>query len=273
MNPDTVRIAAVADLHIRSNQDLSTLASALNAIHEDADVLLLPGDLTEMGRLLEMEALAELLKPIRIPIFAILGNHDRRSVRRAALTKTLRNIGVHLLDGTGAVVKFGNERTIGIAGVTGTGGGFRPGNEEFGRGVRFTRTLTVKSRRESARLRKILKELQADEPDVLVVMSHFAPTPTTLGTEPPLKYWMLGNALLGRTIDDFSPALVVHGHAHLGNETGQTDAGVPVRNVALHVTHGIRLLTLNMEGDIIDVALRPIEGMSHASSVRESDIR
>lgn len=273
MNADTVRIAAVADLHIRINQDLSSLAGALNNIHEVADVLLLPGDLTDMGRLLEMEALAELLKPIQIPIFAILGNHDRRSVRRAALTRILRHIGTHLLEGTGAIVKLGNGRSIGIAGVTGTGGGFRSGKEEFGRGVRFTRTLTVKSRRESARLRKVLKELQEDAPDLLVVMTHFAPTPSTLGTEPPLKYWMLGNALLGRTIDDFSPSLVVHGHAHLGNEIGETDAHVPVRNVALHVTHGIRVLTLNMDGDIIDSALRPIEGMSHASSVRESDIR
>ena len=273
MAADTFRIAAVADLHIRTNQDLSPLASALEGIHEDADMLLLAGDLTEMGRLLEMEALADLLAPIPMPIFAILGNHDRRSVRRSALTKILRKAGVHVLDRSGALVKLTNGRSIGIAGVTGTGGGFRPDNEDFGRGARFTRTLTLKSRRESARLRKVLKELQADNPDLLVVMSHFAPTQSTLGTEPLLKHWMLGNALLGRTIDDFSPALVVHGHAHLGNETGVTDGGVPVRNVALHVIHGIRILTVDREGDIIDASLRPIEGMSHASSVRESDVR
>lgn len=273
MTPDTIRIAAVADLHIRTNQDLSPLAGALEGIHQQADMLLLAGDLTEMGRLVEMEALANLLTPLTIPTFAILGNHDRRSVRRSALVKILKNAGVHVLDRSGAIVKLTHDRTIAIAGVTGTGGGFRPDNEDFGRGARFTRTLTLKSRRESARLRKVMKELLEDDPDLLVVMSHFAPTQSTLGSEPVLKHWMLGNALLGRTIDDFSPALVVHGHAHLGNETGQTDGGVPVRNVALHVIQGIRILTMNRQGDIIDASLLPIKGMSHASSVRESDVR
>lgn len=268
-----VRIAAIADLHIRINQDLSPLERALQDIHHHADVLLIAGDLTEMGRIPEMELLAAVLEGVPIPVFAILGNHDRRAVRRTALIKLLRNVGVRVLDGTGAVVKLGDGRTLGIAGVTGTGGGFRPGQEEFGPGVRFSRAVMIKSRRESARLRKILTDLRAQEPDNLVVMTHFTPTTSTLGNEPPLKYWMLGNALLGTTIDEFAPALVVHGHAHLGNEIGETESGVHVRNVALPVTQGIRLLSLDSSGGIVASSLRPIEGMVHETSVWESDVR
>jgi Icc-related predicted phosphoesterase len=268
-----VRIAAIADLHIRTNQDLSPLRRALRGIQNDADVMLIAGDLTEMGRMVEMEQLAEVLKQVSIPVFAILGNHDRRNVRRTAQIRILRDIGVRVLDASGAVVKLPGDRTLAIAGSTGTGGGFRPGSEEFGGGVRFTRAVMMKSRRESARLRKVLKHLCQQDPDLLVVMTHFTPTPSTLGSEPPLKYWMLGNALLGTTIDEFAPTLVVHGHAHLGNEVGSTEAGVPVRNVALQVTQGIRLLSLLADGTVESTGLRPIAGMEHETSLRESDVR
>ena len=272
VTPPAVRIAAIADLHIRINQDLSPLDVALKDIHHDADVLLIAGDLTEMGRIPEMEHLADVLQRISIPVFAVLGNHDRRSVRRTALTKLLKSVGVRVLDGTGAVVTLGDQRTLGIAGVTGTGGGFRPGTEEFGPGIRFTRAVMIKSRRESARLRRVLMDVQAQNPDMLVVITHFTPTTSTLGNEPPLKYWMLGNALLGTTIDDFSPALVVHGHAHLGNEVGATEGTTPVRNVALPVTGGIRMLSLSSDGQVATIGLRPIVGMVAEESVRESDV-
>lgn len=273
MSATLVRIAAIADLHIRTNQDLSPLRRALDGIQNDADVLLIAGDLTEMGRLVEMEQLAEVLSTVPIPVFATLGNHDRRNVRRSAQIRILRDFGVRVLDASGAVIELPGDRTLAIAGVTGTGGGFRPGSEEFGGGVRFTRAVMMKSRRESARLRKVLTRLSQQEPDLLVVMTHFTPTPSTLGGEPPLKYWMLGNALLGSTIDEFAPTLVVHGHAHLGNEVGATEGGVPVRNVALQVTQGIRLLSLQSNGTVESTGLRPIAGMEHVTSVRESDIR
>ncbi len=273
MTQPSIRIAAIADLHIRVNQDLSPLEAALKDIQDDADVLLIAGDLTEMGRIPEMEQLAQVLARVTIPVFVTFGNHDRRSVRRSALTKLLKSVGVRVLDGTGAVVKLDEQRSLGIAGVTGTGGGFRPGAEEFGPGVRFTRAVMIKSRRESARLRKVLTDVRAQDPNHLVVLTHFTPTVSTLGNEPPLKYWMLGNALLGTTIDDFSPTLALHGHAHLGNEVGSTEGNTPVRNVALPVTRGIRLLSLSSDGQIAVTGLRPIAGMLPEESVRESDLQ
>jgi hypothetical protein len=67
---------------------------------------------------------------------------------------------------------------------------------------------------------------------------HYSPTVSTLGDEPLIKYWMLGNSLLGKVIDEHDQQvdLVLHGHAHLGNHAGQTPGGIPVRNVAAHVT-------------------------------------
>lgn len=268
----SIRIAAIADLHVRGRDDIARLDSAFADLDAVADVLLLPGDLTELGLVAEMSALAELLREVKVPTFAVFGNHDRRSMRRRSLTRTLRDAGVRVLDGTGAVVSLPNGFRLAVAGVIGTGGGFRPG-EQFGPGRRFTQAAMVKSRRESARLRRVMRELREQEPTATVVMCHFSPTRSTLGSEPPLKYWMLGNALLGRTIDEFMPELVVHGHAHLGNENGETEAGVPVRNVALPVTHGLSLLHLSADGEVSLVERRPIAFDPGASSVRESDVR
>lgn len=273
MTIPAVRIAATADLHVRTRDDLSFLQHALQDLESEADLLIIAGDLTEMGLLAEMELLADVLREVPIPIFAIFGNHDRRGMRRSALKKELRGVGAIVLEGSGAVATMPTGQTIGIAGVTGTGGGFKPEGEEFGPGARFTRAAMVKSRRESARLRKVLKDLCLQQPDMLIVLSHFSPTPTTLQGEPPLKYWMLGNALLGRTIDEFDVDLVIHGHAHLGNEVGTTEAGAPVLNVALPIVGGIRIVHLDEDGTIISTGLRPIASPLVTTGVRESDLR
>lgn len=267
-----VKIAATADLHVRTQAEQATLYDALQDLQSEADLLLIAGDLTEMGRLAEMELVAEVLKETHIPSFVTFGNHDRRGMRRSALKKVLRQAGAIVLEGSGAIATLPTGTTIGIAGVTGTGGGFAPHREEFGPGGRFTRAVTVRSRRESARLRKALKELREQSPDLTIVLSHFAPTTSTLGDEPPLKHWMLGNALLGRTIDDFDPDLVIHGHAHLGNETGETDAGTNVLNVALPIVGGIRLLELDAQGNLQLTGKRPVSAPVMATRVRESDV-
>ncbi len=268
-----LKIAATGDLHVRTQAEQEILWHALHDLESDADLLLIAGDLTEMGRVAEMTLLAEVLTELTIPKFVTFGNHDRRGMRRSALKKVLRDAGAIVLEGTGAIVTMPTGQTIGIAGVTGTGGGFAPHREEFGPGGRFTRAVTVNSRREAARLRKALKELREQDPDLTIVLSHFSPTVTTLGDEPPLKHWMLGNALLGRTIDEFDANLVIHGHAHLGNETGSTDAGTPVLNVALPVVRGIRLLDLGPDGEPRLAGTRPVVPPVEATRVRESDVR
>ena len=273
MSAPLVRIAATADLHVRTQAEQSILYEALRDLQSDADLLLIGGDLTDMGRVAEMELLAEVLQDVPIPSFVTFGNHDRRGMRRSALRKVLRNAGAIVLEGSGAIATLPTGKTIAIAGITGTGGGFAPHREEFGPGGRFTRAVMVKSRREAARLRKAMKELQEQTPDLTIVLSHFAPTTSTLGDEPPLKHWMLGNALLGRTIDEFGADLVIHGHAHLGNEFGQTEAGITVLNVAMPIVGGIRLLNIDEERNVQFTGKRPVRSPVMATRVRESDVR
>lgn len=271
MVSSSIRIAATADLHVRTGDDLADLRDAFAQTAAAADVLLIAGDLVDVGRLAEMEYLAEVLAEIPIPVFTVLGNHDRRGMRRAAMIKVLRRVGVRNLDGTGAFLQVEGRPTLGVVGVTGTGGSFVDDeSDQIGPSARFTRAARIKSRKESARLRRALRELASQAPDVTVVMTHFSPTTTTLGGEPPLKYWMLGNALLGKTIDEAHPALAIHGHAHLGNEIGRTDGGTLVRNVAVPVCGGIRLFEASKEEGLTETGLIPVAFDATRGGMREA---
>lgn len=231
------RVAAIGDLHLKTAVP-QAMADELATLDQMVDVLVIAGDITESGRLPEVEVACELLAGIRIPIIAVLGNHDRRGVRRRAMRLLLEGAGVRLLDGASMVHACPNGRKIGLAGVGGYGGGFWPEEAPDHISTRLSKAVGVRARREALRLQTALDELTVQESDAVVVVMHYSPTVSTLGEEPPLKHWMLGNSLLGRVIDDHRVDLVIHGHAHLGNEYGQTPGGTPVRNVAFSVTGG-----------------------------------
>ncbi len=72
----TVRIAAVADLHCPriSPEELHGLFAY---VADHADILLLCGDLTDFGKPDEARQFVQQLSAAgRIPILAVLGNHD-----------------------------------------------------------------------------------------------------------------------------------------------------------------------------------------------------
>ena len=97
---------------------------------------------------------------------------------------------------------------------------------------RALQRLSVRARSEAVRLRKAIDELDTE---VKIVVTHFAPTVSTLGTEPIFKHFLLGNMELARAIDSCGVDLVIHGHAHHGNPIGRTMGGTPVRNVAYDI--------------------------------------
>jgi Icc-related predicted phosphoesterase len=227
------RIAAIGDLHLRGTVP-SQLVREIQTIHQHADVLVVTGDITNGGRIVQVELAAELFRLAQLPIIAVLGNHDRRSLRMRAFKETLALSGVTVLDGA-AIVLDGGFR-IGFAGVQGSGGGFWPveGPDTLSR--RAIQALAVRARRDAARLDVALASIQAD---FKVVITHVAPTLTTLGTEPRVKYPLLGNSELAKVIDRYNVDLVLHGHAHHGNPIGRTPGGTLVRNVAVDIVGGI----------------------------------
>lgn len=217
------------------------MASDLRSLEGEVDLLVIAGDITESGRIPEVELATGLFSALSMPKIAVLGNHDRRGMRRRAMRLLLESSGVRLLDGDSMTHRFPDGRRVAFAGVGGYGGGFWPEEAPDLLAARISKAVGVRARREALRLSAALDDIGPSDVDAVVVVMHYSPTVSTLGEEPLMKYWMLGNSLLGRVIDDHRVDLVIHGHAHLGNHEGQTPGGTPVRNVAAHVTGGPKI--------------------------------
>ena len=221
-----IRIAAVGDLHFAADLR-GALRPHLQSLPDQADALLLAGDLTRVGDPDEAAVLAEELRDPPVPVVAVLGNHDYQSDREAEVRKVLEEAGVEVLEGEAAVIEAGGGR-LGIAGSKGFGGGFVGacgsdfGEPEMKAFVRHTKDL-------AAALEVALAGLDTD---VRVALMHYAPVDQTLQGERPEIYPFLGSYLLGEAVDRAGAALALHGHAHRGIEKGVTPSGIPVRNVA-----------------------------------------
>ncbi|MFL6089683.1 MAG: metallophosphoesterase [Aeromicrobium sp.] len=228
-----VRIAAVGDVHMADDLR-GRYSPALATLPEQADVLLVAGDLTQHGTLAEGAAFAEEFSPTTcgIPVFAVLGNHDHHSGLEAEIRELIERSGITVLEGEGRHVDTPAGR-IGIAGAKGFCLGFT-GRCAANFGETQMKAFTQHGIDSAGLLRRGFDELDADErkPDILIALTHFSPTTTTLRGEPAEIWPFLGNHMLGEVIDDARAHFAVHGHAHGGSERGQTEGGVPVRNVA-----------------------------------------
>lgn len=220
------RIAAVADIHL-GTQSRGTYRPALEGIAEQADVLLVGGDLTRHGTLDEARVVAAELQDPGVPVVVVLGNHDHHSDAQDEITAVLRDHGITVLEGDATVVPIG-EYTLGVAGTKGFGGGFA-GKCASVFGERIMREFASHTVDLADALHEALCGLDTD---VTVALTHYSPCSDTLHGEPAEIYPFLGSYLLGEAIDRCGADLAVHGHAHAGYERGTTPGGVRVRNVA-----------------------------------------
>ena len=88
-----MRIAATADLHF-TPQNYDRIREPLSRVRDEADLLIIAGDLTNYGKPEEMHSLLNGLVRLRVPIVAILGNHDYESGQENELIKMMTNEGI-----------------------------------------------------------------------------------------------------------------------------------------------------------------------------------
>jgi Icc-related predicted phosphoesterase len=220
----TVRVAATGDLHCREDQH-GRFRNFVKHVNEVADVLLLCGDLTDRGTPEEAKTLAEDLSALRIPCVAVFGNHDYEGGVTKQLCAELAKANVHFLDGDHYVF----EKTLGIAGIKGFGGGFgRATLQAFGEGP--TKAFVQEGVNESLKLEAALGQLETPKK---VVMLHYSPIPDTCVGEQPEIMPFLGTSRLSYPIDHYGAAVVFHGHSHFGSREGKTPGGIRVLNVAM----------------------------------------
>jgi uncharacterized protein len=218
-----MRIAATADIHF-SPQTYDRIREPLSHARDEADVLVIAGDLTNYGKTDEMRSLLNGLVRVRLPIIAVLGNHDYEAGHEQELIRMLTDEGIKVLDGSSY------ERDgIGFAGTKGFPGGFGRGLlTAFGE--REVKAFVQASLDEAMKLERALTMLRAPK---IVIVTHYAPVAETVHGEPPEIWPYLGSSRLAEVIDRHQAALALHGHAHHGQLDGKTTAGVPVHNVAI----------------------------------------
>jgi Icc-related predicted phosphoesterase len=220
---DVVRIAAVADLHY-SRTAQGTLQPIFTQAASAADVLLICGDLTDYGLVEEARLLSkELATSVKIPIIAVLGNHDYEAGQQDDIKTVLTDAGVIPLDGDTCEV-----HGIGFAGVKGFAGGFGRGAlGPWGEDIikRFVREAI----NEALKLETALARLRADR---RIALLH-SPVADTVEGEPREIFPYLGSSRLEEPLTRYPVTAVFHGHAHNGQVEGRTRGGVPVFNVSL----------------------------------------
>lgn len=260
-----IRIAAVGDLHF-DRLSRNRFAPFLPDLVDKADLLLLAGDLTQIGHPDEMKALVHDLRACPIPIISVLGNHDYHMDMVPQISEMLEDEGIIVLEQNAITLDIGQTK-LGIAGAKGFGGGFvgacgsdfgEPSMKEF---MRY-------SRQEARNLEAALKGL--DDVDYKIALLHYSPTAQTLSGEKKEIYPFLGCYYLAEAVDYGAADIVFHGHAHGGIEKGQTPGGTPVRNVAQPVIrHPYKIYDLTPKDKVqkreIPSRVRQYDELTHKS--------
>ncbi len=221
---DIVRVAAIGDLHFGRATPPGSLHPLFSQISEAADILLLCGDLTDYGLAEEARAFVKELTPtLKIPVVAVLGNHDYESNQQGEIAKILKDAGVVTLDGETCEV-----HGIGFAGIKGFCGGF--GRRALGPwGEEIIKKFVHEAVEEALKLESALARLRTER---IVALLHYAPIQATVEGEPCEIYPFLGCSRLEDPITRFPVSAVFHGHAHHGAPEGRTRNNVPVYNVS-----------------------------------------
>jgi Icc-related predicted phosphoesterase len=219
-----VRVAAIGDVHCTKTSQ-GVLQPLFQQINESADILLLCGDLTDFGLPEEAQILSkELTTSLKIPIVAVLGNHDFESGQAEEVKRILCDAGVKVLDGDGCEINH-----IGFAGVKGFAGGFGERALQAW-GEESMKRFVHEAIDEALKLEKAISRLQTDQ---RVVLLHYSPVRATVEGEPPELFPFLGSSRLEETLNRYPVTAIFHGHAHHGSPEGRTQRDVPVYNVAL----------------------------------------
>jgi Icc-related predicted phosphoesterase len=250
-----LRIAAMGDLHV-SKGSHGAFQPLFSQISDSADVLLLCGDFTDYGLPDEARVLArELTASMKIPVIAVLGNHDYEGGKPQEIRQILADAGVAVLDGEATEV-----HGVGFAGVKGFAGGF--GRGALGPwGEHAIKAFVQEAVDEALKLEAALARLRTQK---RVALLHYSPVRATVEGEPAEIFAYLGSSRLEEPINRYRVSAVFHGHAHRGAPEGRTSAGIPVHNVAMPL-----LLRINPHRPPFLIVEVPLDERDSAAPVAE----
>jgi Icc-related predicted phosphoesterase len=226
MMADLIRVAAVGDLHCTKTSE-GALQPLFAEMAESADIIALAGDLVDYGLPEEAHVLARELSvavKAKVPVLAVLGNHDFEDGQQEEVTRILCEAGVTILDGDAVEIKG-----VGFAGVKGFCGGFgRRALEPWGEPA--IKSFVREALDEALKLESGLGRLRSRN---RIALLHYSPIQGTVEGEPLEIYPFLGSSRLEDPINRYEVDAVLHGHAHHGSPEGRTSTQIPVYNVSM----------------------------------------
>jgi Icc-related predicted phosphoesterase len=242
-----MRFAAAGDIHADDvNRD--DLARAFRDVDGTVDLVLLAGDLTTYGQAEQAALLAEICRPLTVPVYAVLGNHDWHCNEVPEIVALLSGAGVRVLDRSWAIEEV-DGASVGIVGAKGFVGGF-PDSQLPDFGEPLLRQVYSETTEEVDALAAGLEAVAGS--DYRIVLLHYSPTATTLEGEPRGIWAFLGSDRLAEPIAEHKPDVVLHGHTHAGTFEGSVGS-VPVFNVALPVL-GRDFYVFELDGERVHAA-------------------
>lgn len=214
----------MADIHY-GKHSRGQCVEAFNEVSRSADVLVLCGDLTDYGLAEEAEELVtDLRAAVRVPVLAVIGNHDFESGEQDLVLKVLDQAGVIMLENAPHQIE-----DVGFAGVCGFAGGF--GRRMLNAwGEPLIKQFVKEAIDHAVRLEQGLSKLQTEKK---IVVLHYSPIRATVEGEDPEIFPFMGSTRLEEPINRFRVNAVFHGHAHNGSAEGKTSTGIPVYNVSM----------------------------------------
>ncbi len=228
-NKPQLRVSAVADIHC-TKKKMNSTRDLLSAMAHETDILLLGGDLCDAGLPEEAEILAREIAILKVPVVAVLGNHDFEAGKATEIIEILSNAGVNVLDGKSCEI-YG----IGFAGVKGFAGGFgERALQPWGEPI--IKAFVHEAVEEALKLESALAGLRTPN---RIALLHYSPIVETVMGEPPEIFPFLGSSRLEDPLNRYPVAAVFHGHAHRGSPEGVTKTGVRVFNVAKSLLQNI----------------------------------
>lgn len=233
-----IRVAAIGDVHCWERGE-GHFKPLFDRVNSEADLLLLAGDLTMAGKVEEAMVLTKELEDVKVPMVAVLGNHDFDDGKEGDIANLLREKNIPVLEGNSVVLPIG-DKTVGIAGTKGFCGGF----DKYAvapYGEQALKDFVYASLTEAYKLEEALTPLEGD---YRIVLLHYSPIRDTVVGEA-LELWpFLGSSVLVKPVERFGANVVFHAHAHYGSPRGTTKNGIPVFNVARTVMKGFFVHTL-----------------------------
>jgi len=224
-----VRLLAFGDVH--GVQYLGVLRASLRSITgTEPHAILLAGDIVDRGDVHGMElVLKEVRQRFReTPVVAVFGNDEYYEIEDY-LTKNYSD--VIWLNDTVTVLKT-DAGTVGIAGSRGSLDRLTYWQSKH------MPQLEVVYRRRVVVIRKLLVDLTAAA-DVVVLLTHYAPTYQTVRGEPEKIYPYMGCKKLEDVLKEVQPDLAIHAHAHNATVVEATVGSTKVYNVSIPARRGV----------------------------------